>query len=269
MDTSASILSAQYNNLAVVPEHLAKNRGSGNYNTQGTSNWPIGKSNVNTTYLQDVYEDYNGPRGQEYNLSYQAPVGDHQNDHWEYSSDQGSSLPQSKESPLGDPYLQFGLTSLKEEVTELSGLFFSKVNVDYLQNRIVTDVKKITGYDIKPQNESALLIIMRNKYQYGLSGWLPATSPVHLALPRGEKTCSLKERLSRLNQAVLQNTIKQVIDKMEMYAEYYKQASSMPEPLTLPTSMTMKGSRVLQENIAFTNGNSRGIDSFNMRNNII
>jgi hypothetical protein len=269
MDTSASILSAQYNNLAVVPEHLAKIRGSGNYNTQGTSNWPIGKSNINTKYLQETYEDYAGPRGHEYNVGPQAPVGDYQNDQWKYTSDQGSVFPQSKESPMGDPYLQFGLQSLNEEVTELSGLFFNKVNVAYLQNRIVTDITKLTGIEIKPQNESALLIIMRNKYEYGLSGWLPATSPVHLALPRGEKPCSLRERLSRLNQAVLQDTIKQIVNGMGMYAEYYKQASSMPEPLSLPTVMTMKGSRVLQENIAFTNGNSRGIDSFNMRNNVI
>jgi hypothetical protein len=56
---------------------------------------------------------------------------------------------------------------------------------------------------------------------------------------------------------------------MNMYLQYYKDASSLPTPLSRPTNVSSKGGRVLQENIGLYSGNSRAIASFNLRNSVI
>lgn len=278
-NTDASILSAQYQNVITTPGQLGAIRGSGQWNADFplSSNWPINDFNPDTsTYVQKLKgqslwkEDTQFPSyGSKWTVNELMPVGKRVNNQWEYTKDQNSFPPYSKESLEGDPYLQYGLKANHTVVTALNSLFFNKKNVQYLQKRIIDDVYSLTGVSIKPQNEDALLVIMNNKYQYSLYGWLPAMSTPHLALPRGEKPCSLTDRLSRLNQSVLQDVIKQILSGMNMYMQYYKDASSLPTPLSRPKAMTMKGSRVLQENVGLHSGNSRGIASFNMRDNVI
>lgn len=272
----ASILSAQYNNVSTVPGQVAAIRGSGQWSTDYplSSNWKPGNSNPDeSSYIRNIKGIQIPDYGQQYDLSPEAPVGNWENDQWKYTKDQSSFPPVSKESLKGDPYTQFGLNVLNETPSSLSTLFFSAPNVEYLQQRIVNDIKHYTGLDIKPQNEDALLIIMQNKYQYAMAGSLPGTSVVHLALPRGQKSCSLRDRLSRLNAAVLQDAIQQVLSSMQMYITYYKDASSLPVPLDLPTLTTMKGSRVISSGQNFIKTNpieeSKSNTSFNERYNII
>ena len=263
MDTSKSILSAQYNNEAVTPRFLAHVRGTGQFSTRGTSIDPIDNA-FSTTSSSNNWDL--GPRGSEYELSSTAPVGERTNDQWKFTADQTNNPPNA--APTGDPYLQFGLRASRESPTALNSLFFNKTNVQYLHGRIIDEIKGITGITIKPQDDNSLLIIMQNKYDYGEAGWLPAQS-TSLALPRGPKPCSLRNRLVRLNQAVLQDAVQQIVVRMQLYVDYFKHASSLPQPLSLPVLTTMKGSRVLQENIGLSSGDSRSIDSYNMRDNIL
>lgn len=270
-NNQASILSAQYQNVATTPGQLGAIRGSGQYSNKFplSSNWQPQSPPNASSYVRSL-SDQNFPnQGPRWSTSDDAPIGKRQNNQWKFTPDQSSAPPGSKDSLQGDPYLQYGLKVNNSVATSLNSLFFNKTNVQYLQRRILQDIKQLTGMTIKPQSEDALLVIMNNKYQYSLYGWLPSTSVVHLALPRGEKSCSLKDRLTRLNQAVLQDVIKQILGGMNMYMQYYKDASSLPTPLKRPTMMTMKGGRVLQQNFGLNSGNSRGIQSFNLRNNVI
>lgn len=274
IEDDLSILSAQYNNIYTTPGNLSQIRGSGNYSTDYplSSNWPSSNFNPDTSkYVEGllnkehVFPSY----GSNWNLDQFATPDNNTNTQWEMTKDQDKIIRDNVAS-TEDPYLQFGLNANHIAPNALATLFFNKENVDYLQNRIIEDVYNITGIKIKPQNEHSLLIIMNNKYQYALYGSLATTSVVHLALPRQDNApCSLKDKLTRLNQAVLQETIQQVLSGIHMYMDYYKHASSLPVPLDRPKAMTMKGSRVLQENLGFHGGNSRGIDSFNMRENVI
>lgn len=264
IDQSKSILSAQYGNISTSPNALASIRGHGKYTTNYpmSSNWPIGNSNPNTSsYIRNLNSG-EGSRGVNIDLhTKQMPNKNRVNDRFEYPETLNHTL-------QGDPYQTFGLQANHETPSELNLFFFSKTNVAYLQKRILSEVKNITGIQIKRQSENALLIIMDRNYKLALHGSLPSAT-VHLALPRGEKSCSLKKRLVRLNQAVIQECVKEILSGMSMYATYYKDASSLPTPLSRPTFMSMKGSNVLSENIGFTKGNSQSIASFNMRNVIM
>jgi len=273
IDKRPSILSGQYNNVSTLPKAIAKLRGSGKWNTNFplSSNWPIPKHNQTqqpktiSQYIKELNSKVYPTYGSEmyWNLSELSPVADYQNTQWD------QILSGKNKNLLGDAYQNFGLKVTHSTPTILLQLFFHEINVKYLQHRILQDIKQITGIDIKPQSEPALLQIMTNKYNASLFGSLPSTSVVHLAAPRGEKQCSMIERLTRLNQAVLQEAIKEILSGMNMYKTYYKDISSLPIPLSQPTYMSMKGSRVLAPNIGLTSGRSQSIASFNMRHNVI
>lgn len=267
MDQSKSILSAQYNNAVTSIGELSQTRGSGQFNTSYplSSNYPLTNFKPETsTYVKKIGNtvmNKNPTYQNQINLSNQMPVGQRKNDQFNYPSTLDHTL-------KGDPYQSFGLAANHTTPTSLNMLFFSKINVKYIQKRILDEVENITSIRIKPQSENSILIIMNNKYQYSLYGAL-STSPVHLALPRGPKNCSLENRLSKLNQAVIQECVKEILSGMNMYADYYKHASSLPLPLELPVHVTQKGRNVLSENIGLTSGQSDSIASYNMRNNII
>lgn len=269
MDLSPSILSAQYNNVATSPGELGKIRGSGQYSTSYplSSNWqPAQFMPDASTYVQKIKNNPNNPLpndGMEYNLSSMMPVGQRQNDKFEYPKTMKNTL-------KGDPYATFGLNANHSVPTYLNMLFFSETNVKYIQKRILDTVEQITSIRIKPQSENSILVIMNNKYQYSLYGAMPP-SVVHInqPLPRGSKSCSLESRLSKLNQAVIQECVKKVLSGINMYATYYKDASSIPMPLSRPTLATSKGANVLSQNIGFTSANSQANASFNMRDTIV
>ena len=82
---------------------------------------------------------------------------------------------------------------------------------------------------------------------------------------------SMTERLSRLNQAVLQQCVKEIVSGIKMYIQYTKDASSMPIPLDRPTNVSSKGGRVLSENVGLysSRNDNRSIQSYNLRNSVI
>jgi len=273
IDQTSSILSAQYNNVYTSPHDLAKIRGSGQFQSQVplSNNWKIPGPNENqaqsaktiSQYIkqQNLQERNQNTFNQEYDLSSFTPVSDHQNIQWDQI--------QSNKNLLGDAYLNYGLKITNSTPTILLQFFFNEENVKHLQQRILSEVKKITNIELQPQSEPALLQIMAKQYKASILGGLPSTSVVHLATAYGNKKCSMTERLLRLNQSVLQEAIKEILSGMKAYQNYYKDISSMPTPLSLPVYPGAKGGRVLQPNVGFTSGNSQAIASFNLRNSVI
>ena len=178
-------------------------------------------------------------------------------------------------------YEEFAGRASHLDPNTLMSFFFSPENVDYLQQRIVQEIKRIRKVDISPQSEDELLVIMNNHYQKALSGWLPhadASGKItdkskRSVYPRGPgQSCSLTERLERLNKSVLEETVKQVLSGVNMYMQYYKDASSLPLPLERPTYTSMKGSNVLSERVGLDDNPhefNRSVTSFNERYNIL
>lgn len=264
----ASILSAQYNNIYTTPGNVAKIRGAGEFSTAFplSSNWPMANYNPDTsTYVKKVNGNVLPTYGSRWDLSEVAPVGKRINPKWT----NGFSKTASTENFLGTPYQDFILKVSNETPTPLALAFFSPENVKYLSKRIVDDVRQLTHVNIKPQNEDSILVKMVHYYGLARGGSMPSTSVVHLALPRGEKACSLRDQLTRLNQAVLQSCIQDVLSGINMYLTYYRDASSLPVPLSHPVNPSSKGGRVLELNVGEYSGNSRGVQSFNLRNSVV
>ncbi len=174
-------------------------------------------------------------------------------------------------------YTEYALKALMQGgmmPTPLAIYFFSTDNINYLQDRTKQEIKKHTGQVINNQSVDELIIIMINKLLYAYSGWLPnetSQGGPNAITDRGEKPCSLENRLFRLNKSVLEETVKQVLSGINQYKQFIKDQSSLPMPLSLPVYTSMSGSRELSESIGFNSGLDRSIaaSSFSQRYNII
>ncbi len=105
------------------------------------------------------------------------------------------------------------------EESELSNLYFSKENIQIIQNGIRAGIYEKTNKEhiIPPQNIDNIKIIMRNIYiQYA------------------ENQNNITSEIERLNQLVLGYIIPQVHSSLISYLKYIKDQSTLVIPLELP-----------------------------------
>ena len=119
-----------------------------------------------------------------------------------------------------------------QETSKLNQLFFSKQNMENIQNMIRYNVylKSDKKFLIDKQSDIELEIIMRSIYLQH--------SP---NLP--DKT---KEQLEYLNKLVSDWCVGQIIPEINQYTGYIKEIEYMPLPIDLPLNLSSKGSRVLR-----------------------
>ena len=134
----------------------------------------------------------------------------------------------------GDAMKNFQVEALYgiQETTKLNQLFFSKANMNIIQDGIryqvyiKTDKKHIIG----KQSELELEIIMRSIYLQH--------SP---NLPN-----NIKEQIKYLNDLVINWCVEQIIPEIYQYYGYLKEVEYMPTPIDLPLNLSSKGSRSLR-----------------------
>ena len=105
--------------------------------------------------------------------------------------------------------------------TRLSDVFFSKENIQILQNGIRKGVYELSNkqFIISEQNEDELKIIMRS---------------IFLQYSKNLKN-NIKEQISSLNNLVLNYAINQVYSESIGYIKFKYDVSTMYEPISRPT----------------------------------
>jgi hypothetical protein len=119
-----------------------------------------------------------------------------------------------------------------QETSMLNHLFFSKKNMDIIQNRIRYTVyeKSNKKFIIDRQSDIELQVIMRSTYLQH--------SP---NLPN-----KIKEQIEYLNKLVSDWCAEQIIPEVMQYNGYLKEIEYMPVPIDLPVNISSKGSRSLR-----------------------
>ena len=119
-----------------------------------------------------------------------------------------------------------------QETSTLNQLFFSKKNMDIIQNMIRYTVyeKSEKKFVIDRQSEVELEIVMRSIYLQH--------SP---NLPN-----KIKEQIQYLNKLVSDWCSEQIIPEVSQYFGYMKEIEYMPVPIDLPLNLSSKGSRSLR-----------------------
>ena len=175
--------------------------------------------------------------------------------------------------PSENYYVSAAANSLHINPDILLSVFFSDSNLKHIRDTVVQKVKEITadsgiagnseGVVIQTPNMDDLFYYMVNIYQnYKMNNG-------SICFINLQNKTDIKAEIIKLNSDILQDYISKMISQINMYIYYYKDASQMPEQLSLPTYNSMKGARSLEYNTGFTSGNSTGVASYNQVGNIL
>jgi hypothetical protein len=133
------------------------------------------------------------------------------------------------------PYKNAGDDAIKNmhSKNELSEVFFSRQNIDYLQDamRYLVYEKSCKKHVIDKQSETELLIVMRSIYiQYG-----------------EHKPYGLAEQVKQLNTTVLNFCVPKILEEIRMYLHYRQDISALPVPMGRGEFVSAKGTKVLEQ----------------------
>jgi hypothetical protein len=119
-----------------------------------------------------------------------------------------------------------------QETSKLNQLFFSKRNMEIIQNNIRYTVYTKTNkkHIIDKQSDIELQIIMRSIY-------LQHSTNLEY---------KYKEQIEYLNSLVINWCVEHIIPQLEQYVGYLKEVEYMPSPIDLPVNLSSKGSRTLR-----------------------
>jgi hypothetical protein len=119
-----------------------------------------------------------------------------------------------------------------QETSQLNQLFFSKKNMEIVQNMIRYNVYEKSGkkHIIDKQSDIELEIIMRSIYLQH--------SP---NLPN-----KIKEQINYLDKLVMEWCVENILPEVDQYFGYIKEIEFMPMPIELPLNLSSKGSRSLR-----------------------
>jgi hypothetical protein len=302
---------AQYGNIMVPAKNLALLRGSGMFNSpstflQTTDRGPAMSyssliSQIGETRDEDAafdgsndkwpygpYSDYDNMNKRPATIN--SDLHPEETDSWK--------KPDFKNSRGSDRYQIWAVNASKMQPNPLLNFFFSDDNIQHLQSSMKSIVKEVKNVTIGDQDTDKLLTIMLNKYQYAIyGGYLPLTADDKV-YPRGtpqgsiikegshsaywtgldgigksdDVSCmSLESQISRLNQATIEECVKQILSEIDAYKRYHRDASSLPLPNDRPVMASKKGTNVLQENLGFYSSHdiNKDISSYSQRFNVI
>lgn len=116
------------------------------------------------------------------------------------------------------------------ELNDLSRFFFSRRNIDHLQRLVIREVARESDgkYNIGPQNEYQLLIIMRS---------------IYLQYSRNDPN-NIKDQIITLNRQIVQEVVPRVMSGIKNYLSYMRDHGSNPVPeLGRPENVNITGTK--------------------------
>ena len=119
--------------------------------------------------------------------------------------------------------------------SSLTESFFSRENVDLIQQELIKRIYSQTGHVISRQSDMNLQIIMRSIYlQYGKN------------LP-----CQIKEQVIELNQEVLKESMRIILPNIEQTIGYRNDLQKLPTVMNRALNVSSKGSKTLYDKVGF------------------
>ena len=112
----------------------------------------------------------------------------------------------------------------------LNQTFFSKGNINILQNALRFKVNEQIGHIIGPQSETELVIIMR---------------AIFFQHAKNLDT-NIPEQISELNNIVIQSILPKILSNVKQYQEYLKNKAQIPLPMDRSINVNNKGIKQLR-----------------------
>lgn len=130
------------------------------------------------------------------------------------------------QTPDNDKDFSSSLNSIHEN-TILNGVFFSRKNIDNLQNNIKFKIKEISNQDIGNQSEKELQIVMRSIFlQYAKNN-----------------DNDIQKQIADLNDLVMEYCIKNILVNLKQYIGYLEDIQEKVDFIPNPVAADIKGSK--------------------------
>jgi hypothetical protein len=126
--------------------------------------------------------------------------------------------------------------------TLMTYLFFSKKNIESIQNLIKMLVYRYMNYVVDDQSPTDLIIVMRSMFlQYCNNPLeiLPDMSPEQKKKSLADHTAEV----ARLNQMVVSEVVPLVVSQLQAYLDYLRDANQPLQALPPPINDSIKGQR--------------------------
>lgn len=126
--------------------------------------------------------------------------------------------------------------------TLLTFLFFSKTNIDNIQDILKFVVHRETKYIIDNQSVNELLIVMRALFlEYSLHPKLITEEMSDKE--RSELLKKYTKEVERLNMIVINQVVPKIISQIQQYVDYLRDASEQPYYMDKPQNDSVKGQK--------------------------
>jgi len=126
--------------------------------------------------------------------------------------------------------------------TLLTFLFFSKQNIENIQNVVKFIVNREMGYVIDNQSTTELLIIMRAIFlEYSFHPKLITEN-----MSQEERQTLLKkytQEVSRLNTILINQIVPKIVSQIQQYVDYLRDASQQPYQMNTPKNDSVQGQK--------------------------
>ena len=118
-----------------------------------------------------------------------------------------------------ESFVEKSLSSMMEK-TPLSSVFFSKTNLDKIQNRIIQEVR-LRGYHIGRQDDTQVQIIQRSIY-------LSYSKNLYH---------NINEQVINLNNKVINDSVPKIVSEVKQYLMYIKDITSPRDIMSHPVNV--------------------------------
>lgn len=137
------------------------------------------------------------------------------------------------QQPVPDNYIYWDIIKTFQERNPLMDYFFSKKNLDHLQNLLIqmVEFQSDQHYKISRQSDSELLVVMRSIYIK------TPTNPYSTGSAFRRDICTL-------NKNVLDWVVPRVLVNVQQYLGYVRDQGNNPQPHKRPEFMSETGNRI-------------------------
>lgn len=142
-----------------------------------------------------------------------------------------------------DESAYFNQRAFQSTENALLQLFFSEINIKYIQDRVVDEILKLRNQNISTEIDSMnLQNLMQVTFTLAYQGKMPQ-------LITDSEVCNLKNLLSDLNKQVINRYITHAVSTIDMHKYYINDITTLPLPLERPTYTSIKGSNVVSQEV--------------------
>ena len=150
---------------------------------------------------------------------------------------------QNKSKNLIDQSVTFNQRAFRSTQNPYVQLFFSEINVKYIQARTKEEVKKLRNQNINTEIiYNSLQNLMQETFALAYEGKTPIFKP-------NSGVNNLKNFISNLNRQVISRCVKNAISAIDMHKYYLNDITTLPYPLERPMFTSNSGSNVVSQQV--------------------